>query len=300
MTVIVFGSATADVIFRLPRLPRPGETVMGEAGVPLPGGKGLNQAIAAARDGAEVRFVGCVGQDAAGEMLRASLVDAGIDVASLRSTTEASGLAFVCVDAAGQNQIAVSAGANGSARAAQLQAIPHNATILMQMEVPHAQNALLIARGREAGARVVLNLAPAAALDRSVLGALDLLILNESEAAWLGRQLGREGDALALHEVLGIGVAVTMAERGAELATHAGVLRMPAFPVRVLDSTGAGDAWCGVMVAALDGGVPMDVAMRRANAAGGFACTRAGAAPSMPTTNEIAALLREVPQPPQR
>lgn len=300
MSVIVFGSAIADVIFRMPILPRPGETVIGEAGAPLAGGKGLNQAIAAARDGAEVRFIGCVGDDAAGEMLRATLVDAGIEVTGLRNTTEPSGLAFVCVDATGQNQIAVSPGANAYARAAQLQAIPRDAVVLMQMEVQPAQNALLIARGRDAGARLILNLAPAAALDRSVLGALDLLILNEGEAAWLGRQLGREGDALALHEVLGVGVAVTMAERGATLATHAGVLSMAAFPVRVVDSTGAGDAWCGTMAAALDRGLPMDVAMQRANAAGALACTRAGAAPSMPTSAEIAALLREAPKLPKR
>ena len=291
MTVIVFGSAIADIIFRLPALPRPGETVLGEAGALLPGGKGLNQALAAARDGAEVRFAGCVGADAAGQMLRQTLMDSQVDVAALRSGSLPTGLACVCVDPAGQNQIAVSAGANALARADQVEEIPHGATILLQMEVPPEQNAALIARGRAAGARILLNLAPALAMDRSVLGAVDLLILNESEAAWLGERIGRAGDAMALHLALGIGVAVTLGERGAELAVHLGLITVPAFPVEVVDTTGAGDAWCGVLAAALDGGLPMELAMRRANAGAALACTRHGAAPSMPDGREITALL---------
>lgn len=295
MTILVFGSATADLIFRLPELPRPGETVLGEAGAALPGGKGLNQAIAAARDGADVRFVGCVGADPAGEMLRATLVAAGVNVAALRTGPGPSGLACVCVDRTGQNQVAVSAGANALVHADQITDIPRDATLLLQMEVSPGQNAALIMRARAAGARVLLNLAPALAMDRSVLGAVDLLIMNESEAGWLGRHLGRAGDALALHEALGIGVAVTMAERGAAVSTHAGVLRIPAFPVKVVDTTGAGDAWCGVLAAGLDRGMLMMAAARRANAAGALACTTAGAAPSMPKSAAIDALLGEAP-----
>lgn len=291
MTVTIFGSAIADVIFRVGHLPRPGETVLGEAGTPLPGGKGLNQAIAAARDGADARFIGCVGEDANGAMLRAALVAASVNVAGLRRVAAPSGLACVCVDAAGQNQIAVSPGANALARADQVGEIAHGATLLLQMEVPPEENARLIPRARAAGARVLLNLAPAGAMDRAVLGAVDLLILNESEAAWLGQQLGREGDALALHEVLGIGIAVTEAERGATVASHAGVFRVPAFPVAVVDSTGAGDAWCGVLAAALDLGMPMELAVRRANAAGALACTKPGAAPAMPDSGALDDLL---------
>lgn len=291
MTVVIFGSAIADLIFRVGALPRPGETVLGEAGTPLPGGKGLNQAIAAARDGADARFIGCVGDDANGAMLRAALIGAGVNVAGLRKMPAPSGLACVCVDAAGQNQIAVSMGANGLAGADQVAEIPHGVTLLLQMEVPPEENARLILRARAAGARVLLNLAPAAPMDRGVLGAVDLLILNESEAGWLGQQLGREGDALALHEALGIGIAVTKAERGAAVATHAGVVRVPAFQVAVVDSTGAGDAWCGVLAAALDLGVPMEIAVRRANAAGALACTRPGAAPSMPESAAVDCLL---------
>jgi len=291
MTITIFGSAIADIVFRLPNLPRPGETILGAADLPLPGGKGLNQAIAAARDGADVRFVGCVGQDAAGEMLRAALISAEVNVAGLQTVPGQSGMACVCVDAAGQNQIAVSLGANAAAQADQVPEISRGQTLLMQMEIPPEENAALILRGRAAGARVLLNLAPAGALDRSVLGAVDLLIVNESEAAWLGQRLGREGDAVALHEVLGIGVAITRGERGAALAMHGQVIRVPAFPVRVVDTTGAGDAWAGVLAAALDLGMPPGLAMRRANAAGALACTKPGAAPSMPGSAEIDALL---------
>lgn len=292
MTVTIFGSAIADIIFRLPSLPRPGETILGQVSAPLPGGKGLNQAIAAAQDGADARFVGCVGHDAAGEMLRAALIAGRVNIAGLREVAAPSGLACVSVDAAGQNQIAVALGANGQARADQVGEIQHGSTLLMQMEVPPEENARLIHRGRAAGARVLLNLAPASAMDRGILGAVDLLILNESEAAWLGQQLGRMGDALALHEALGIGVAVTKAERGAAMADLAGLIRVPAFPVEVVDSTGAGDAWCGVLAAALDLGMPMELALRRANAAGALACTKRGAAPSMPDSAAIDALMR--------
>jgi ribokinase len=290
--VIVFGAAVADLIFRVERLPGPGETALGEAGAPLPGGKGLNQAIAAARDGAAVRFAGCVGADAHGALLRAALREAGVETGWLAETDAPSGLAAVMVDQSGRNQIAVSPGANGRARAAQIPAIAPGATLLMQMETPPAENAALIARGRAAGARLLLNLAPAAALPREALAALDLLIVNEQEAAWLAAALGCAAEAEALHAALGCGVAVTLGERGAEAATRQGRLAVPAHAVTVADTVGAGDAWCGVLAAALDRGAPLEAAMRRASAAAALACTRPGAAPAMPQAAETEALLR--------
>jgi ribokinase len=291
VSLIVFGSAIADLIFRVPRLPAPGETVLGEAGAPLPGGKGLNQAIAAARDGAEVRFAGCTGRDASGALLREALASAGVDMAMLAEADAPTGLAAVAVDRAGQNQIAVSPGANRLARAAQVQAIPADATLLLQMEVPAAENRALIARARAAGARILLNLAPAAMLPVESLRALDLLILNEPEAVWLGAALGCEGEAKALHALLGIGVAVTHGARGAECVTSRERIIAPAFVVEARDTVGAGDAWCGVLAASLDRGAPLEAAMRRANAAAALACTRPGAAPAMPGAAETEALL---------
>lgn len=291
MTVTVFGSAIADIVFRLPHLPRPGETLLGTAGAPLAGGKGLNQAIAAARDGADVRFVGCVGRDEHGDLLRMALLTAGVNVSGLRDEEGPSGLACVCVDASGQNQIAVSPGANLLTRAAQLPELRDDSILLMQMEVPPEENARAIARARSAGAQVLLNLAPAAAMERDAIGGVDLLIVNEVEAAWLGQQLGRGGDAAALHAALGIGVAVTLGGRGASVATASGAFDMPAFPVEVVDSTGAGDAWCGVLAAALHLGMPLELAVRRANAAGALACATPGAAPAMPDSAAIDALM---------
>lgn len=290
--VIVFGSAIADLVFRVARLPRAGETVLGEAAPPLPGGKGLNQAIAAARDGARVRFAGCVGADVHGAMLRAALSAEGVEVSALATVEAPSGLAAVSVDAAGENQIVVSPGANLAARAAQIGPLGPGDTLLLQMEVPPGENAALIARARAAGARVVLNLAPAAALPRAALAAVDLLVVNESEAAWLAAALGCGAGAAALHAALGVDVAVTLGERGAEAATRAGRIAVPAFAVAVADTVGAGDAWCGVLAAALDRGAPLEAAMRRASAAAALACTRAGAAPAMPRAAETEALLR--------
>lgn len=291
MTLLVFGSAIADFVFRMPHLPRAGETVLGEAGPALQGGKGLNQAIAAARDGGEARFVGCIGHDPNGLLLREAALAAGVDVTGLREVDDATGLACVCVDAEGRNQIAVSIGANRRASAAQIDSIPPGTTLLMQMEVPQAENAALIARGRAAGARILLNLAPAGAMPPEALRALDLLILNESEAAWIGARLGQPGDARSLHAVLGIGVAVTEGERGVTAVTAEGVLHLPAHRVEAIDTTGAGDAWCGVLAAALDRGMPLEAAIRRASAAGALACTKAGAGPAMPHAAEIDALL---------
>lgn len=291
MSLFVFGSAIADVVFRMPALPRAGETVLGEAGPALQGGKGLNQAIAAARDVGDVCFVGCIGRDPNGALLREAALAAGVDVSGLAEVEEATGLACVCVDAEGRNQIAVSIGANRRASASQIKAIPPGATLLMQMEVPYAENAALIARGRAAGARLLLNLAPAGELPAEALRALDLLILNESEAAWIGGRLGQPGDARSLHAALGIGVAVTEGERGVTAVTAEGVLHVPAHPVEVIDTVGAGDAWCGVLAAALDRGLPLEAAIRRASAAGALACTRHGAGPAMPHAAEIDALL---------
>lgn len=291
MTVLVFGSAIADFVFRMPHLPRAGETVLGDAGPALPGGKGLNQAIAAARDGGQVRFVGCIGRDPNGALLRATAEAAGVDASGLREVADATGLACVCVDAEGRNQIAVSIGANRQASAAQVEAIAPGTTLLMQMEVPSTENAALVARGRAAGARILLNLAPAAALAPEALRALDFLILNESEAAWLGARLGQPGDAASLHGALGVGVAVTQGERGVTAATSEGELHLPAHRVEVIDTVGAGDAWCGVLAAALDRGMPLEAAIRRAGAAGALACTKHGAGPAMPLASEIDALL---------
>lgn len=300
MPVLVFGSANADLVFPVPELPAPGRTVLGEGYRATPGGKGANQAVAAARDGARAAFAGAVGRDPLAAVALSALRAArNVDLSRVAETEAPTGCAAICVDPSGRNQIAVAAGANALARADQVEdaALGEGAVVLLQMEVPPAETAKLAARARSRGARVVLNLAPPDVLPGEALRAVDLLVANEHEAAWLARRFGCGADAASLREALGggggAGVAVTRGEAGAEAATAGGgVLRVPAFPVAATDTTGAGDCWCGVLAAALDAGAPLDAAMRRAAAAAAIACTRPGAAAAMPAAAEIEALLR--------
>ena len=295
MPVTVFGSVNADLTFPVPFLPAPGHTVLGGAWRASPGGKGANQAVAAARDGAAVRFAGAVGRDAMAAVATAALRAAGVDLSALLQVDAPTGAACICVDGEGRNQIAVSPGANALARAAYVPDPSPGDIVLMQMEVPAAEVASLIHRARACGALPILNLAPAAPLAPDALRALHLLIVNEHEAAWLAAHLGTGPSAEALHAALGIAVAVTRGEAGAEAAADGDAWRIPAFPARAVDTTGAGDCWCGVLAAALSRGVPLGPAMRRAAAAAAIAVTRPGAAEAMPAASETEALLASEP-----
>ncbi len=271
MSLVVFGSANADIVFRLPSLPAPGETVLGQAGHAMPGGKGLNQAIAAARAGAAVRFAGCIGADAHGAMLRVALRDAGVDVTGLVESEAPTGMAAVMVDFDGRNQIAVSSGANAGAAASLVPdaVLTADTLLLLQMEVPAAANAALLALARSRGSRSILNLAPAAPLPALP----DILVVNEPEAAFLAGMLGCAATAAGLQAALGCTVLRTLGQAGAEAAG----LHIPGFAVRVADTVGAGDAWCGALAAVLLEGAALPAAIRFANAAGALACTRPGA-----------------------
>jgi ribokinase len=293
MTVLVFGSANADLVFAVPQLPSPGVTVLGEGVRSFPGGKGANQAVAAARDGAAVVFAGCVGRDAFADVATAALRETGVDLSRLAVVDAPTGCASICVDPAGRNQIAVAPGANMAARAAQVEdaALHPGVVVLLQMEVPADEVAALIARAKARGALVVLNLAPPGAIAVGALRALDLLVVNEHEAAVLAARLGCAGTAAGLRGALGVDVAVTLGEAGVQAATASGPIAMPAFPVTPVDTTGAGDCWCGVLCAALDRGLGLEAAMRRASAAAAIACTRPGAAASMPMAAETDALV---------
>ncbi|MCZ8148729.1 MAG: ribokinase [Roseomonas sp.] len=293
MTVLVFGSANADLVFAVPDLPAPGVTVLGDGVRSFPGGKGANQAVAAARDGATTQFAGCVGRDGFADVATAALRDAGVDLARLAVVEAPTGCAAICVDPAGRNQIAVAPGANLMARAAQVEdaALYPGVVVLLQMEVPAEEVAALVRRAKARGARVVLNLAPPGELALDTLRALDLLVVNEHEAAVLSARLGCGDGPAALRAALAVDVVVTRGEAGAEAATAAGIIAVPAFAITPVDTTGAGDCFCGVLCAALDRGLTLEAAMRRASAAAAIACTRAGAASSCPTAAETDALL---------
>lgn len=293
MPVLVFGSANADLVFPVPELPAPGRTVLGEAWRALPGGKGANQAVAAARDGAAVLFAGAVGGDAMAEVALSALRGTAADLSRVAIVEAPTGVAAICVDREGRNQIAVASGANAAARAAQIEedSLAPGAVLLLQMEVPPEETAALIGRAAARGVRVLLNLAPPARLPREVLAACELVIVNEHEATWLAAELGCAPEAAALAAALGTGVVRTLGEAGAEAAAGGAMLRVPAVPVTALDTTGAGDTWCGVLAAALARGAELEPAMRRAATAAAIACTRAGAAASMPLAAETDAAL---------
>lgn len=185
--ITVFGSLNVDLLFNLDRLPAPGETVLTREIVQLPGGKGANQATAAARAGARTRFVGCVGEDGLGAPVLDSLSAAGCDVSGVRAVPGATGTAVVMVERSGENQIVVGSGANMAVTAALLDGIGLGSgdTLVCQMEIPQAATEEALAAAKRAGARTVLNLAPARPLSPEVLRTVDLLVLNQGEAAVL-------------------------------------------------------------------------------------------------------------------
>jgi ribokinase len=299
MTVIVFGSINLDLIFRLPTIPRPGETVLGPSTRIEPGGKGANQAVASARDGARVVMVGSVGRDALADTALATLRAAGVNLDRVQSVATGTGCAAIAVDAAGENAIAVGSGANLATNTAQVEdaLLSAGATLVLQMEVQAAETAAMIARARSAGARVVLNLAPAATLPEHALRAVDVLVINETEAAWLAGQLGSPVTlagqlgspitAAALRDRLGgMAVVVTRGSAGAEIAGRDGTWFEPAVAVQAIDTTAAGDCFVGVLAHRLDQGESLRAAVRRASVAAALCCTRPGSQGSIPTAAE--------------
>lgn len=292
--IVVFGSVNLDLIFSFPALPAPGETVLTPDMRIEPGGKGANQALAAARDGARVVMAGAVGRDAlAGDAL-ALLRAEGVDLMRVATTDRVTGCAAIFVDRAGRNAIGVGSGANLAVRAEQVEdaLLSRDTTMVLQMEVAPAETEALIRRARARQAKIVLNLAPAAPLDREVLAILDVLVVNEGEAAWLAASLGCPPDAAGLRSALGNVVVRTLGERGAEAADPAGEMRVPALGIQAVDTTGAGDCFTGVLAAALDRGLALPAALSRASVAAALSCTRRGSQATMPRRKEVDDALR--------
>jgi ribokinase len=288
--LVVFGSINLDLIFPLPHLPAPGQTVLGPTMRMEPGGKGANQAVAAARDGARVILAGAIGRDALAEDAVELLRESGVDISRVaRVKGSATGCAAICVDPDGRNLIAVASAANQAARQEQVgdELLTPKTTVLLQGETAAMESEALIRRARAAGCRIVLNLAPPLAIAPEALRMLDVLVVNEDEAGWLAGHLGSAATTMALHKALGIDVVQTLGSEGCEAVTSAGTIRLPARPVAVTDTTGAGDCFTGVLAAALDRGQPLAMALTRANAAAALACTRPGTQGSMPLGAEI-------------
>ena len=309
--VVVVGSVNVDLVVVAPRLPGPGETVTGGDVARHHGGKGGNQAVAAARLGAPVAFVGAVGEDDFGAAARAALAVEGIDVTHLAAVARPTGVALIVVDARAENLIAVAPGANASPTAASVTAaleglaLGAGDVVLASREIaPDAVRAAL-AGARAAGATAVLNPAPADGLDASTIALADVLTPNEAELALLvaAGDSGTADDAgTAEHAGIearargllaggpgGRAVVVTLGAAGALVVPATGpVIPVPAARVAPVDTTGAGDAFNGALAAGLAAGLPLAEAARRAVAAAGLSTTRAGARGGMPTAAELA------------
>lgn len=298
--LIVFGSFNVDMVFEVDALPRPGETVLCPGYTLQAGGKGANQAAAAAKAGHPVRMVGRVGDDDHGRFARAKLDAAGVDTKGVLTSVRATGVAVIGVDARAENQIIVGSGANLEAGAGQVvdAALGPGITVLCQNEVPAEATFDLLRRARAKGARTVLNLAPAAAVPDDVLDALDVLVVNEHEArtaAGADATADPEVIARALFERHGLACVVTLGGAGALAIGPEGGSRVATLPVDAVDTTGAGDTFVGVLAGALDAGHGLGDALRRASVAAGLACTAMGAQTAQPTSAAIDAHLADLP-----
>jgi ribokinase len=288
--VVVFGSANLDLVVTTPRIPLPGETLVGSAYAEYPGGKGLNQAIAAARSGAAVAFVGAVGADAAGSRLRSEAQTAGVDVSMLATSADVpTGRALITVDEDAENTIVVVPGANGKVRAVE---ISDARVLIAQLEIPLPGVVEVMQQARERGLLTILNPAPAIRLPDQLVRACDVIVPNEHEVELIGgvqSLLDRGAGALVVTRG-SAGVTVTQSSDSTDREQS---WDQPAFAVEPVDTTGAGDAFCGALGARLAAGDDLRAAVRWAAAAGALATTTVGAVPSLPSAADTIRLLND-------
>jgi ribokinase len=294
--VVVVGSANMDVVLSVERMPASGETLLASGSAQHPGGKGLNQAVASARSGARTTFIGAIGRDAYGDSLAEAMDSAAVSRQLLRRSDRQSGQAFILVDPAGENVIVVASGANATVTeltAQERSAIEDAQVLLMQLELPARVVLQAATVARAAGRTVMLNAAPAAPVDDELLGLLDYLVVNEHEACLIGdsEDLAQAAATLAtrVHTLI-----ITLGARGAEVY-EAGELVGSVAPPRVtaVDTTGAGDTFCGAVAAAIAEGMQLLDAVRFATAASALSVESPGAVSSIPSRVQIDGKLEE-------
>lgn len=296
--ITVVGSINLDLIAAMDRLPAPGETVLGNDFRTAPGGKGANQALAAARAGAQVRMVGAVGRDSfAGEAL-ALLRAEGVDLSLVAQADGATGIAVIFVGGDGENVIAVISGANLAVGRDAIEplAFVRGEHVLLQHEIPLGTIEAVIGKARRAGGVSVLNTAPFRADAAPLLVEADYAIANETEFDLFADVLAlaggtRESRMRAYAERTGHAIIVTLGADGVLAATPREFLNVPALKIMPVDTVGAGDTFCGYLGAGLDAGLPLDQALRRAAAAASLACLKPGAQPSIPFAADVDAAL---------
>ncbi|MHA6668702.1 ribokinase [Homoserinimonas sp. A447] len=294
--VVIVGSANMDVVFTLERMPAPGETLLAESAQRHPGGKGLNQAVAAARSGAPTTFIGALGTDIFGDSLADAMAASGVSSGLVRRTDRDTGQAFILVDRAAENLIVVASGANATMTeltGPERDAITSARVLLMQLELPVPLVVQAASAAQAAGCAVMLNAAPAAALSDELIELLDYLIVNEHEACLIGGSddLAVASSALAAQVDT---VIVTLGARGAQLfQAGALVATVTPPPVDAVDTTGAGDTFCGAFAAAVAEGRDLPDAVRFATAASALSVEQLGAVSSIPPRAKIEAILEE-------
>ena len=304
--IVVFGSINADLVFNVDALPRPGETVLCPGHQAVAGGKGLNQAVAAARANTDpanaVQMVGRVGADGFAPLALQALRDAGVGTEAITESALPTGCAAVIVERTGENQITVASGANTDLPP---EALPDDwlgpgTVLVLQMEVPLDSNWAVARRARARGARVVLNLAPASPVPAELLPTFDLVVFNEVEAEMLAR--ARELDAAsgedagrAIAARYGVTTVVSLGSAGAAAFGPDEAWRCGALAIEPVDTVGAGDAFVAGLALGLAQGAPLPAMLHRASVIGGLACLVEGAAPSMPSAHEINARLGDLP-----
>jgi ribokinase len=296
--IIVFGSVNVDFVTRVTAIPRPGETVLGPAYDVIPGGKGANQALAARRAGSPTLMAGAVGDDPFAAIGLGLLIEAGVDCSAVPRVSAPTGAAFITVDQNGENAITVASGANAYANAKSLEAIaigPKD-TLLMQREVPEAEQIAAARYAKARGGRVILNVAPAGVIADDLVAHIDMLIMNKHEALTVAQGMGfscedAENNARMIAETHAIATIVTLGAEGAVGWTDGVRRHIPAPSVTVVDTTAAGDSFCGAFASALDQGFGFTGALARGVTAGSLACTINGAQPSLPTKAAIEAMI---------
>ena len=281
-----------DLVLTVPRLPQPGETVLGKRLGTYPGGKGANQSVAAARLGGQVALVGRVGNDSFGTALIKNLESNGVDATDVsRDPAEPTGAALIYVDDTGQNMIAVASGANATVGRGEAQRavarLGAGDVLVMQLEISMAAIEQAVAAARRAGAFILLNAAPAQRLDPGLLRQLDALVANEREAKTLVDHEGPSTTAAALRTMGPKVVIVTLGPSGSLYCDETGVHRVEPFDVKSIDSTGAGDAFMGALAVGFARALPIEMTIRFANAAGAAATSSLGAQAALPRLDDL-------------
>ncbi|NOU62259.1 ribokinase [Marinifilum caeruleilacunae] len=300
--ILVVGSSNTDLIAKMKKFPKAGETIEGLSYMQAMGGKGANQAIAAHRLGGDVNFITCLGDDANGQNTLKYYNEEGIDVSSaIIVEGVSSGTAMIFVDEQGENCIVITPGANNSLSPDYIsimeEKIAETEIVVLQMEIPYDTVKTVCALAKKHKKTVILNDAPARKLDEEILKTVDVLVVNEMEAETIsGEKIESVGKEFVLEKLVSMGatsILLTLGKEGSLLKKGKISISMDAFKVEALDTTAAGDTFCGALAARLSKGEEWHEALRFASAASAICVTRMGAQPSIPTEEEVFAFLSE-------